>query len=65
MHAKKTRDRKKLFLQASEQIIREMEADLRTVRDYLVSIKLLSHEDAARANQHDLECKEELARLKV
>lgn len=65
MHAKKTRDRKKQYLEASEQMIFEMEEEARKLRDYLVSIQRISPEEVARSNERDLQSKQDLARYRV
>ena len=65
MHAKKTRDRKKQYLEASEQMISEMEEEARKLRDYLVSIQRISPEEVARSNERDLQSKQDLARYRV
>jgi len=65
MHAKRTRDKKKLFLEASEQIIYEMETESRLLREYLVSVKLISVEDSAQSEQRTIQSKKELALLKA
>ena len=65
MHAKRTRDKKKLFLEASEQVIYEMETESRLLREYLVSVKLISVEDSAQSEQRTIQSKKELAMLKA
>jgi len=65
MHAKRTRDKKKLFLEASEQVIYEMETESRLLREYLVSVKLISLEDSAQSEQRTIQSKKELAMLKA
>lgn len=65
MHAKRTRDKKKMFLEASEQIISEMENESRVLREYLVSAKLISVEYCAESEQRAMQSKKELALLKA
>lgn len=65
MHAKKTRDRKKQFLEMSENIIAEMEAEAKAMRSYLLSLNLISEEDCALSLRREMESKEEIAKLKV
>ncbi len=40
MHAKRTRDRKKHFFELSDKIISEMEAEVKKLRDYLISLNI-------------------------
>ena len=65
MHAKRTRDKKKMFLEASEQIISEMENESRLLREYLVSAKLISVEYCAQSEHRAMQSKKELALLKA
>lgn len=65
MHAKKTRDRKKQFLEMSENIIAEMEAEAKAMRSYLLSLNLISEEYCALSLRREMESKEEIAKLKV
>ena len=53
MHAKRTRDRKKMFLEASEQIINRMEKESLLLREYLVSIEAMTEAEAHRWNDSD------------
>ena len=64
MHAKRTRDRKKYFLEVSERTIVDLEQEVQAMRNYLVSIKLLSAEDAAKSKERDSQSKRQLALLK-
>lgn len=65
MHAKKTRDRKKMFLQASEQIISEMESQVDVLRNYLLSLKILSLKEVEDCHERDIQSRRELLTLKV
>ena len=65
MHAKRTRDKKKLILEASEQTIYKMENESKLLREYLVSVKLISAEEAAQSDQRTIQSKKELALLKA
>jgi len=65
MHAKRTRDKKKIFLEASEHIISEMESESRLLREYLVSAKLISVEYCTQSEQRAMQSKKELALLKA
>jgi hypothetical protein len=65
MHAKRTRDRKKMFFELSEQLIAEMEAEHRKLRDYLVAVRLISVDEARESEARSQEARRELARLKV
>jgi hypothetical protein len=65
MHAKRTRDRKKQLLELSESMIGNMESESHALREYLVSLKLLSVEEAEKSEERATESKKELAALKV
>lgn len=65
MHAKKTRDRKKLFLEMSEKIIGEMEKEAKQLREYMLSMNLMTEEEFDRYRQRDLISKQEIENLKV
>lgn len=65
MHAKRTRDRKKQLLEVSESMIGEMENESHSLREYLVSLKLISVEEAEKSEERANESKKELAALKV
>ena len=65
MHAKRTRDRKKQLLEVSESMIGEMENESHALREYLVSLKLISVEEAEKSEERATESKKELAALKV
>jgi hypothetical protein len=65
MHAKKTRDKKKMFLEASELAIHEMELETMKLRDYLRSLKLLSEDEYRKAHERDVAARKELSSLKV
>lgn len=64
LHAKKTRDRKKWFLEASERTIADMEKEVQAIRSYLVSIKVLNAHDVARSKERDSLSRRQLALLK-
>jgi len=64
VHAKKTRDRKKELLEISEGLIIKMEKESFLLREYLVSLRLLSVEEAKRLEVRAKESGEELAALK-
>lgn len=65
MHAKKTRDRKKFFLETSEKIINEMEKEAHQLREYLLKLGVISEEECKKLQLRELEAKKELASLKV
>lgn len=65
MHAKKTRDKKKNQFDQNEAIILELERDTRLLRDYLVSLKIITPEEAIISDRHDKAAKAELALFKV
>ncbi len=65
MHAKKTRDRKKQFLEMSEKIITEMEKESTSLRTYLLSLNLITEEEFEQSKQRLLESKLEIEHLKV
>lgn len=65
MHAKKTRDRKKHFLEMSEKIIVEMEKEANSLRNYLFSLNLISPEEVEVSRQRVLASKIEIEHLKV
>lgn len=65
MHAKKTRDRKKCFLEASEKFIADMEAEAKILRTYLRSLKVISEEEIVELNERDEQSRKELAILKL
>ena len=65
MHAKKTRDKKKTQFDLNEQVIQELEKETRVLRDYLVSINIMSPEEASISERHDQAAKAELAMFKV
>lgn len=64
LHAKRTRDRKRFAQEESERIIQEMEAETLALRQYLVSINLLSAEDMAKSIERDSTSRKMLAQLK-
>mmetsp|Transcript_25359 Transcript_25359/g.27712 ORF Transcript_25359/g.27712 Transcript_25359/m.27712 type:complete len:459 (-) Transcript_25359:542-1918(-) len=65
MHAKKTRDRKKFFLEMSDKIISEMETESKALRDYLRTIGVLSEEEYQQRTLIDLKAREEIDNLKL
>ena len=65
MHAKRTRDRKKMLVEISEQMITKMENEARCLRDYLVSVKLMSVEESRASEERSVASQKELAQLKV
>lgn len=65
MHAKKTRDRKKFFLDMSEKIISEMENESKALREYLRSLNMITEEECSLFHARDLQSQQELAHLKV
>lgn len=65
IHAKKTRDKKKHFFESSENIIDEMVNELNLLRDYLVSINMMTEEERSQARERDVEAKKELTKLKM
>lgn len=64
MHAKRTRDRKKLFFEISEKVISKMEAEAKILRDYLVSVKMMTAEEAKARADRDKTARLSLAMLK-
>jgi hypothetical protein len=64
MHAKRNRDRKKMFFEESEKLVENMEVETKILRSYLVSIKVMSTEEAAVHEESDNVFKATLARLK-
>jgi hypothetical protein len=65
MHAKKTRDRKKMLVEASELAIHEMELEVEKLRNYLRSLNLISEEEFEQALDRDAAARKELADLKA
>ena len=65
MHAKRTRDRKKMLVENSEQMINKMEQEAHSLREYLVSVKLMSIEEARASEERAVASQKELAQLKV
>lgn len=60
MHAKKTRDRKKFFLEISNKLIEDMESEARKLRGYLLALEFISEEDVNRAQLRDQQARAEL-----
>mmetsp|Transcript_32868 Transcript_32868/g.47472 ORF Transcript_32868/g.47472 Transcript_32868/m.47472 type:complete len:525 (+) Transcript_32868:120-1694(+) len=65
MHAKKTREKKKYFFERSDKIISEMEHEANLLREYLISVKVMTRDEDNKAKLRDLESKEELDILKM
>ena len=53
IHAKKTRDKKKVFLEASETMIRTLEEDVSKLRQYLQKCNLLSGQELLEMENKD------------
>lgn len=64
MHAKKTRDRKKQFLEMSEKVISEMEAEAVTMRQYLRSLDLISDVEINMSIERDKQSKITIEQMK-
>ena len=64
IHAKKTRDKKKVFLEASEIMIRKLEDNVYALRDYLVKCNLLSTKELQTMLERDRRAQIELASVK-
>jgi len=60
MHAKKTRDRKKQFLELSEKIISEMETEAQQLREYMLSMNLMTEEEYVAYRERDIQSKLEI-----
>lgn len=65
IHAKRTREKKKHFIERSEKIIAEMVHEANLLREYLISVKMMTRDEDVRAKLRDIESKEELEILKV
>jgi SOS-response transcriptional repressor LexA len=65
MHAKKTRDRKKQFLEVSEKVISEMEAEALAMRQYLRSLNLISEQEMAEYIERDNRSKRAIEQMKL
>lgn len=65
MHAKKTRDRKKQFLEISEKVISEMEAEALAMRHYLRSLNLISEQEMAEYIERDNRSKRAIEQMKL
>lgn len=65
MHAKKTRDRKKFFLEMSDKIISEMEAETLALRAYLMRIGLMSKEDYEAYVAQSIKMRQQMAEAKI
>lgn len=64
IHAKKTRDRKKIFLEFSEKRIETLEAEISSLRAYLVTTKVLSTKELSAFEDKDKVARFELASLR-
>lgn len=65
IHAKKTRDRKKQFLETGESIIEEMVTEGKVLREYLISLNMLSPNETFNAAKRQELYRSEMSRLKV
>ena len=65
MHAKKTRDRKKFFMESSDRMLSEMQHEASVLREYLRRLGVLSAEEVLRATLRDAEAEQEIASFKV
>ncbi len=65
MHAKKARDRKKVFLESSDKLIEQMEYEVGHLRSYLLSISELTSEDIAKREKYDIEARNKIISLNV
>jgi hypothetical protein len=64
IHAKKTRDKKKIVLEASESRIETLEREVASLRKYLIGAKIMSPQEAAILEDKDKLSQIELAGLK-
>lgn len=64
IHAKKTRDRKRNFLSVSEKIIEELENEEKSLKGYLLSLKLISNEEFEESIQKAYNFHESINQLK-
>lgn len=64
IHAKKTRDRKKVFLENSEHTIVEMEKDARLLREYLLNKNLITSAEYNDMKNKEIQCHKELISLR-
>lgn len=64
MHAKRTRDRKKMFFEISEKVITKMENEVSILRNYLVSVNMMSPEERKIGEDRDKNSRVSLAMLK-
>jgi CHASE3 domain sensor protein len=55
LHAKKTRDRKKFFLDIGDKIIAEMLNESELLRSYLLSQEIISLEEYNKSKNRDIE----------
>merc|ERR1719197_2330150 len=64
MHAKRTRDRKKMLFEISEKVITNMENEVSILRNYLVSVNMMSPEEHKIGEDRDKNSRMSLAMLK-
>ena len=64
IHAKKTRDKKKIFLEASEKAIQRLESDVQTLREYLLQFNMMSTQELSMLIERDRIANQELSALK-
>lgn len=65
MHAKKTREKKKQFFEESEKMLNAMVNEHNLLREYLISVKVMSRDEDTKAKQRDIEAEKELESYKV
>eukprot|EP01036_Dinobryon_divergens_P023394 gene23395-31736_t len=65
MHAKKTREKKKQFFEESEKLLNAMVHEHNLLREYLISVKVMSRDEDTKAKQRDIEAEKELESFKV
>lgn len=65
MHAKKTREKKKQFFEESEKLLNAMVHEHNLLREYLISVKVMSRDEDTKAKQRNIEAERELESFKV
>ena len=65
IHAKKTREKKKQFFEESEKTLNAMVHEHNLLREYLISVKVMSRDEDTKAKQRDKEAERELESFKV